>query len=59
MRGGEKMYDEFIRIFKANNIPFEEFIFDKENGNYKEIKLEMGAFFFDEYDEFTKALDNS
>ena len=53
------MYDEFINIFKANNIPFEEFTFDKKNGNYKEIKLETGIFFFDEYGEFTKALDNS
>ena len=52
------MYDEFINIFKANNIPFEECFCEKENGHYRVIKLESGKFFFDEYDEFTKAIDD-
>ena len=53
------MYDEFINIFKANNIPFEEYTANREDGSIycREIKLETGTFFFDEYDEFTKALD--
>ena len=54
------MYDEFINIFKANNIQFEEYSFKKEDGSLycREIKLETGSFFFDEYDEFTKSLVN-
>ena len=53
------MYDDFINIFKANNIKFEEYSWKKDNGLYcREIKLETGTFFFDEYDEFTKALYN-
>ena len=51
------MYDDFISIFKANNIQFEEYFFEKENGHHcREIKLETGTFFFDDYDEFTKAV---
>ena len=54
------MYDDFtniVNIFKANNIKFEVHSWKKESGLYcKEIKLDGGTFFFDEYDEFTKAV---
>ena len=52
------MYDEFINIFKANNIPFEEYSCKREDDSIycREIQLEGGTFFFDEYDEFTKAI---
>ena len=55
------MYDEFINIFKANNIQFEEYSPQREDGTLycREIKVEGGSFFFDEYGEFTKVVDNT
>ena len=53
------MYDAFINIFKANNIPFEEYSFSTKSGYYKEIKVDSGILFFDEYDELINVVDNS
>ena len=42
------MYDEFINIFKANNIQFEEYSSKREDGSLycREIQLEGGYILF-------------